>query len=297
MFVSGFTFIKNAVKYDYPIVAAIESILPLCDEVIVAVGKSEDNTKAIIAGLNEPKIRIIDTIWDENLRQGGRVLAEETNKALNAISKKTDWAVYIQGDECMHEKDYATIRAAMKHYLNKPEIEGLLFHYRHFYGSYDYVATSRKWYRNEIRVVRPCQGLQSYRDAQGFRIVDRKLNVAAIAATVYHYGWVKHPEKQQLKQQDFNKLWHDDKWITKNVKAVDMFDYSEIDRVELFNGSQPIAIQASITSKNWDINLDTQKDHRPFKHRFIDFLEKLLKKPLWRYQNYKVISFFPSKTR
>ena len=40
MRVSGFTFIRNAIHYDYPIVEAIHSILPLCDEVVVAVGNS-----------------------------------------------------------------------------------------------------------------------------------------------------------------------------------------------------------------------------------------------------------------
>ncbi|MBM3912615.1 MAG: glycosyltransferase family 2 protein, partial [Sphingomonadales bacterium] len=44
MKVSGFTFIRNAVLLDYPILEAIRSILPLCDEIVVAVGKSEDET-------------------------------------------------------------------------------------------------------------------------------------------------------------------------------------------------------------------------------------------------------------
>ena len=84
MKVSGFTFIRNARKFDYPIEEAIQSILPLCDEVVVAVGNSEDDTREMVAALG-PKIRIIDTQWDDSLREGGRVLAEETNKALDAI--------------------------------------------------------------------------------------------------------------------------------------------------------------------------------------------------------------------
>lgn len=99
MKVSGFTFVRNAIKFDYPIVEAIGSILPLCDEVIVAVGKSEDNTLELIRSINDPKIKIIETIWDDTLREGGRVLAEETNKAFDAIDSKSDWCFYIQGDE------------------------------------------------------------------------------------------------------------------------------------------------------------------------------------------------------
>src|SRR4051812_20352100 len=113
MFVSGFTIARNVIKYDYPIVEAIRSILPLCDEVVVAVGKSEDATLELIRSINDPKIRIIETVWDDSLREGGRVLAEETNKAYDAISEKADWCFYIQGDEVIHEKYLPVIRETM----------------------------------------------------------------------------------------------------------------------------------------------------------------------------------------
>lgn len=110
MFVSGFTFIRNAVRFDYPIVEAIRSILPLCDEVVVAVGRSDDNTRELIEQIGSDKIRILDTVWDDALREGGRVLAEETNKAFAAVNPKADWCFYIQGDEVIHERDHPAIR-------------------------------------------------------------------------------------------------------------------------------------------------------------------------------------------
>ena len=75
MKVSGFTFVRNAIKYDYPVVEAIKSILPLCNEVVVAVGKSEDATLQLIKSIDSPKIRIIETVRDDSFRTGGRVLA------------------------------------------------------------------------------------------------------------------------------------------------------------------------------------------------------------------------------
>lgn len=154
MKVAGFTFIRNAIKNDYPIVEAITSILPICNEFIVAVGKSDDDTLTLIKGINSDKIRVIETFWDDNLRVGGHVFAQETNKALAAVSKDVDWCFYIQGDECVHEKYLPTIQAEMEKYLNQPQVEGLLFDYKHFYGSYDYYAHSRRWYRREIRVIK-----------------------------------------------------------------------------------------------------------------------------------------------
>ncbi len=84
MKVTGFSFIKNAVKFQYPIVEALSSILPICDEIIVAVGNSQDNTRDLVAAV-DPKIRILDSIWNDNLKKGGRVLAVETDKAFQAI--------------------------------------------------------------------------------------------------------------------------------------------------------------------------------------------------------------------
>src|SRR5688572_3655626 len=154
MFVSGFTIARNVVRADYPIREAVLSVLPLCDEFVIAVGKSEDGTLDFIRSFDDPKIKIIETIWDDNLRVGGKVLADETNKAKAAVDPKADWLFYIQADECLHEKYLEPVKGAMQTYLNDPEVDGLLFDYIHFYGSYDYVGDSRKWYRNEIRVVR-----------------------------------------------------------------------------------------------------------------------------------------------
>jgi hypothetical protein len=153
MKVTGFSFVKNAIIYDYPVVEAIRSILPICDEFVVAVGKSDDATLDLIRSI-DTKIRIIETEWDETLREGGRVLAVETDKAFRAISADSDWAFYIQGDEVVHEKYLPVIKEAMRKYADNPNVDGLLFNYKHFYGSYDYVGASASWYSNEIRVIK-----------------------------------------------------------------------------------------------------------------------------------------------
>ena len=175
MKVVGFSFIRNAVKFDYPIVEAIKSILPICDEFVLALGNSNDNTEQLIESINSNKIRILSTTWNDNLREGGRVLADETNKAFYNIPDDADWAFYIQGDEVIHEKYLPVIKESMEKWKDDKNVEGLLFNYTHFYGSYDYIGDSRRWYRKEIRIIRPSKEISSYKDAQGFRINDRKL--------------------------------------------------------------------------------------------------------------------------
>jgi hypothetical protein len=286
MHVSGFTIVRNAIKYDYPIKEAILSILPLCDEVIVAVGNSEDDTLGLIRSIPSNKIKIIETIWDDNLREGGKVLAAETNKALDEISKESDWAIYIQADEVMHEKYYDNILKAMLEYKDHHEVEGLLFKYLHFYGSYDYIGDSRKWYRNEIRIIKNDKQIRSYKDAQGFRKNNKKLRVKLIDAYIYHYGWVKPPEAQQAKQKTFNKLWHDDEWMQKNISSSDEFDYSQIDSLAHFTGSHPKIMEERIKSINWKFSFDpTQKKLSP-KNYLLHKIEQLTGWRIGEYKNY-----------
>lgn len=289
MKVSGFTIVRNAIKYDYPIVEAITSILPLCDEVIVAVGNSDDATLELIRSISSDKIKIIGTVWEESLRKGGKVLADETNKAFAAISKDSDWCFYIQGDEVIHEKYLPAIKSAMQHYKDDTLVEGLLFNYTHFYGSYDYVGNSRQWYRKEIRIVRNDKAISSYRDAQGFRKNGEKLKVKQVDAWVYHYGWVKPPAAQQAKQESFNKLWHDDEWMKKNIPQVEEFDYSQIDSLVHFKGTHPQVMQSRIAKMNWKFLFDPTKQKLSFKQKLTSFIENKFGWKIGEYKNYKII--------
>ncbi len=286
---SGFTIVRNAERYDYPVVESIKSILPIVDEYVVAVGNSDDNTLNLIRSIDSPKIRIIETTWDETLREGGKVLAIETNKALDALSEISDWGFYLQGDEVVHEKYHDEILHACSIYKEQKEVEGLLFKYEHFYGSYDYVADSRSWYRNEIRVIRNDKRIRSYRDAQGFRKGGKKLNVKPVGAYIYHYGWVKDPRNQNEKQKNFHKMWHDDEWMKQNVSPADAFDYSLISSLKKFEGSHPQVMKDRLVDMNWQFHYDISKKKFKLKDWLLYQFEKLTGVRLFEYKNYKVI--------
>ncbi|MBN1198920.1 MAG: glycosyltransferase family 2 protein [Bacteroidales bacterium] len=289
MKVSGFSIVRNAINYDYPVVESISSILPFCDEVVVAVGDSDDGTRQLIASIDPVKIRIIDTRWDESLREEGRVLAEETNKALAAVSVDADWAFYIQADEVVHEAYHEQIRSGMERWNEHPEVEGLLFNYLHFWGSYDWTGNSRKWYRREVRIIRPGIGIHSYKDAQGFRKGEKKIRVKPLNAWIYHYGWVKTPSAQQAKQQEFHKFWHDEAWIRENITTDQEFDYSVINALNRFTGKHPALIHQRIARQTWDF--EPQPGVRPlsFRHKLLDQIEAHTGWRIGEYKNYKVI--------
>ncbi|MDI6804911.1 MAG: glycosyltransferase [Bacteroidota bacterium] len=286
MKVSGFTILRNGSKYEYPYIESIKSVLPICDEFIIVVGDSEDDTLQQIESLSEPKIKIFHTVWDENLRTGGKILAQQTDIALSHITG--DWGIYLQADEVIHEKYLATIQTAMHENFQAKEVEGLLLKYKHFYGSYDYVANSRNWYRREIRVIRNGIGVKSWQDAQGFRIDGRKMFVKAVDAYVYHYGWVRHPQVMQEKIKSFNKLWHDDKWIDKNIPEISEFDYTQIDLIEKFTETHPIVMTDRILKYNWSF-IPPEDRKQKVKYRLLRFIEKKTGLRIGEYKNYKLI--------
>ena len=291
MKVTGFTFLRNAIANDYPAKEAILSVLPLCDDFVVALGNSSDETSALVKGIDQEKIRTIDTVWDESIREGGRVFADETDKALAEISKDTDWMIYIQGDEAIHEDDLPLIRKEMELALHNTEVEALLLKYKHFYATYDYLAESRRWYRREVRIIKNLPGVHSYRDAQGFRINDRKLKVKLIDASVYHYGWVKPPKALQGKVRNFNQYYQTEEWIEENYPIQNSFDMHNADRLVHFKGTHPKVMQPRIKAANWkfDQDLTTQTPKMNFRRRLLQKIEDLTGLRLFEYRNYKIV--------
>jgi hypothetical protein len=291
MKVCGFTFIKNAEKFDFPIVEAITSVLPICDHFVVALGKSEDGTRKIIEELAPDKITVVDTVWDLSLKNGGVVYAAETDKAFDAIPEIYDWCFYIQGDEVVHEKYLPEIKAAMQNNVAKKEVDGLLFNYKHFFGTYDYVGDCRHWYRKEIRVIRNDKNIRSYKDAQGFRKNNEKLNVVPVNAEIYHYGWVRPPKYMQEKINSVKAYY---KGISEEeagkIASQQEFDYSaKYDALAKFEGTHPAVMKERIERLNWKVDVDLKKVNMKLKYRMLYKIEKWFGVRLFEYRNYKIL--------
>ena len=247
MFVSGFTIVRNAVRYDYPAVESIRSILPIVDEMVVAVGNSCDATRQVIESIGSNKLRIIDTVWDESLRQGGTILAQQTNLAMDAC--EGDWCFYLQADEVVHENDLQRIVDRMRRQQKRPAIEGLSFRYHHFRA--DYTIRDPLPYRRQIRVVRPGIGVRSVGDACGFKIENRKLSASPSGAWIYHYGYVKPPKNMAAKMDYFTSLY-DGRQVTPGAE-LECESYAwNLATCEPFLGSHPGVMSERIARKDWE---------------------------------------------
>jgi len=294
MKVSGVTFVKNAVKYGYPVVESIKSILPIVDEMIVCLGDSDDETNKLIESIGSEKIKIIHSVWDNNLREGGKVLELDSYYELVVSAAESVWLFYIQADEVLHEKYHTGIMEAMKNYKADDSVEGLLFNYHHFYGSYKFIGDGRSWYSKEIRIIRNDKRIRSYLDAQGFRKDGRKLQVKLIKAYMYHYGWVRNPVEMQKKYTDFGKLWHADEgfenWAKAEMEKSKEFDYSKIDSLTVFTGTHPAVMKGLIEKEDWKFDVDIKnKNFKNIKHRLLYFIWQKFGWRPFEYSNYKRI--------
>ncbi|MCO5067324.1 MAG: glycosyltransferase family 2 protein [Kiritimatiellae bacterium] len=242
MKISAFTFLRNAQRLQFPFVESIRSALPLVDEFVIALGPSDDDTEAQIRAIGDPKIRIIPTAWNENLDGSWKVkgFIYGQQKTIALFNCTGDWALYLEGDEILHEDDLPRIRAAMERHLSNRRVEALYFRYHHFYGNRNTIAQSPRWYRREVRAVRnniPIWGPKGL----FFSVVTnykrmRYPRAASADATIYHYGWVRPEEKFNEKWQGTIHHWSD--------KPFPKVDYAEIDPQVLkpFTGTHPRAI-------------------------------------------------------
>lgn len=249
MKICGFTIIRNGIIFDYPFVESIKSLLPIVDKLIINCGLGDDETLEVIRSLKSPKIEIFERRWDMSMREGGKLLSFETNKALERCDG--DWGFYLQGDEVLHEDEYNLIIREMERGLNR-DVDGISFRYIHFEATYDYYNPFR--YRREIRVIRLGRDIISWGDAATFRHKDgSKLRVLKSNAHIYHYGWVKSPEKMLQKRREFEKLYHDDSYIEKKYREKVKYEFPNLPVLKKFKGTHPSVMKDRIERANWQL--------------------------------------------
>ena len=294
MTISGFSFVRNATKLYYPVRQSIESILPIVDEFVIALGESDpgDQTLEEIQKIGSEKIRIIPSRWDLVQYPGGAEYAHQTDIAKQHC--KGDWLFYLQSDEVIHEKYLSGIQQKCADYLHSSEIEGLLFDYRHFWGDYRHYLLSHAWYNKEIRIIRNHPDIHSWRDAQSFRRIPDfdglhyfqkkdtyKLKVAEAAASVYHYGWVRPPSMMQKKRVSFESHMQGEEIAALLQKEQPpSFDYGDLRKLQVFQETHPAVMKDFIEKFNWEQELfphrvsNTRHKHDRLKYRLLTFLEQ-----------------------
>ncbi|HEY3219954.1 MAG TPA: hypothetical protein VGJ80_04415 [Gemmatimonadales bacterium] len=285
---SGFTLVRNAVRLDFPIVPAIRSVLEVCDEVVVNVGKSEDETRDLVASISDPRVRILDTEWD--FTKKNIMLSIETQRAMDAC--RGSWGIYIQADEVLHERGAHILKDSVAAWDGDARVEGLLVKYRHFYGGFDRIATSRRWYRREVRCIRLGRDIRPYQGAQGFRVGPgyRKIRARPTDAEMFHYGWAR-PAKAIKQKLEISKTIYP--WGRERLAKEQARDYLEwIPLLRPFTGTHPSAARDWIAPRNHDPERVVGPSHfKPEHIRYYisDWIERVTGARVFEFRNYEVV--------
>ncbi|MBS1566486.1 MAG: hypothetical protein JST39_19030 [Bacteroidetes bacterium] len=297
MRVSGFSYVRNGFDYGVPFLEAFQSILPVCDDFIIAVGDSTDGTREAIQKLAPDKIKIIDTVWDMSINARGAIFAQQSNIALDAITG--DWAFHIQADEVISEKDLPKIKKALEDNDANKKVEGFILPFLHFWGGYDYIRNSRRIHRHEIRLFRNHLGVRSYRDSQGFRKYSskeaylegdekgKKLTVKLIDAPIYHYNGIRPPKTFADKQAQMGRHYQTGKPVKQTRRNEATPD--NVDRVEKFTGTHPAIMMDKVNAQDWEYSFDPKKAVWKPKDRIMQPIEDWLGFKFGEYKNYKLI--------
>jgi hypothetical protein len=284
--ISGFTIVRNAIKLDFPVEASIRSLLPVCDEVVVNVGRSEDETLALVHSIGDPRIRIVETEWDMTRRN--TVLGYETLRAMREC--RHPWGIYIQADEVLHERGAEALAAAIRLHDGDPRVEGLLVRYLHFYGGFDTVATHRRWYRREVRAVRldPALDIRPYQGAQGFRVgpEHRKIRARLTTAEMFHYGWAR-PAQALREKRELGKTMYP--WRDADERKPLL---AWVPGIRPFRGDHPAVARAWIAPRR--VDPDRAIAPRQFRWGFLryyasGFIERLTGVRVFEFRNYTLV--------
>jgi len=181
-------FIHNGLKYDYCLKESIESVLELCDEVVVLEAESDDGTLDFLhkMSVDNPKLKVFDHgIW-ECAPHFSR-LAILANQARELLT--SEWHFMIQADEVLHESSFPIIRRAIR------EDEGFdtfrcsrinLFRDFNHYVRFD----SDRKPCNDVIVRLARQNIEAYGDAESLmpsNVSDKHVSNILL----FHYGMVR----------------------------------------------------------------------------------------------------------
>jgi len=322
MTISGFTFVKNASKLYIPAKEAILSVLPICDEFVIAIGDNDedDTTMDIINSIGSDKIKIVRTEWDTETYAKNTEFARQTDIAKDNCTG--DWLFYIQCDEAIHENDLPKVKSACEKYLDQSEVEGLLFKYYHFWGDYQHYHDDHVWYKKEIRVIRNDSKIHSWKDAQSFRKFETfdgsfedyqkkedstKLNVIELDAHIYHYGYVRPPAMMTKKNKKNSDSYRGEEATKDFMKdKPDAHDYGPLNKLKEFTGEHPSVMSDWMNLHDWKDQLQytggrnpdrPKHKHEKAKYKVVSWVENSLNggRVIGGFKNYNILGKYDGK--
>lgn len=303
MLVSGLTFIRNGVRLGYPFVEAIKSALPLCDEFIVVVGESDDGTRAAVEAIDDQRIKIIDSVWPDNIQPAYAVLAQQTN--LGLMHCRGDWVVYVQGNEVFHERDLPHLKTLMQTSLSDDSIEGLVVERRTFYGDYKHCfRVYPDLFKYVTRIFKNGIGVYSVGDAMTFARFKnygrsgRDLKCIDSGVEQFRYGCVLTAEAARAKRKEAAHFAQ----LSNDFELENYYQDKPRQFFSRYDGSHPAVMASKIASHEHWLDAEGQQWRRKLtfserKRLAESAIYRLIGIPRWRIKRATIVGPLIKKDR
>ena len=301
--VSGVTVIRDGVRLGYPFLEAVRSALPICEEYVVVAGRGSDGTLDALHALaaEEPKVRVVESEWSSRVTPAKAVLAQQTNIGLHLA--RGAWALVLQGNEVLHERDLPRLRAMLEEYADDAETEALLLERLTFFVDYEHVvATYPERFKWTARAVKPHVGMHAVRDAMNFAVFDgwstrgRNPRARDTGVDLYRYGLVHDAESYARKLADAAHL------AAVGQRAEEQVLQHRYPRAHVarFEGTHPTVMVERIAAHAIDFDpatarVEETRAERRRRRETAWYLKRGF--PKWRHTRYKLLGDYAEKPR
>lgn len=198
--IGGTLIVHNAIERDYCVEAALESLIPLVDEVVVIDASSTDGTADLLHSIKARAgipFRIINVAWSPN--RLGRWLASLTNVAREALS--SPYHLNLQADEVFEDGHADEIRSAASSRLP------LIFRRLNFWFDNWHIAPPGKVCGHQC-IRSAASDIPSVGDAEQ---LGARPPVRQAQTRIFHYGFIRRADgfvtkTKEMQQAFFNTV-------------------------------------------------------------------------------------------
>lgn len=246
--------LRNGIEYDFCFEECIASLLPVCEEIVVAESQSTDGTRARLEEMAkaEPKIKIYDYPYTNPVGDPCWVM-NWTNFAREKLT--TDYNIQMDADEVLHESAYDRIMSK----IQGREVS-LLCRRWNFWKDHRHLIPLGECCAAEVLRVCPTKYwlAADFPDSRGRESMD--IQIGALDVCIYHYGFIRKRKAFFEKEEALQRAFFND--YDPNLKKAETYDGNWMqmpglcswnDQIIEFNGPHPLVAHKWLTDRGYEL--------------------------------------------
>lgn len=203
--ISGCVAARNSVKFGYPLRQCLQSLRPICDEVILSYDPTtDDGTPELALQLrDELDLVLVESPWDMSNMEKGLEIGHQSQVAVEACSPRTEWRLCVQQDEAFHEDDHSKIRELVRTAPNI--INGFDFVRPYFFGNLHTIR--RDWTVKITRLTRKDTHTYDGFDGQNSVPLSSPFHIDS-GVWLFHYSRIGDPNLIARRIRNVDSFFH-----------------------------------------------------------------------------------------